>query len=229
VSFRLSLRVQLIVWIVGGLIVFAAAFSVIAYMQLPFAQKEQWRYDNRDESVTRENRIIYVTSNATLIKNERSQPSLKRNDGANSSYDSEQNPWQMKLSDALIAYFTYCLVIVGWVTMKSSEKTVRDIESPQIGLSWGEFKLMGPAQSPASLAIHGFGPAAADLGLVNAGKTRAYLREYYIGLRESDVVGKIPSYPLEGIYLKKIRVEFSLLPTSTRLFRWSGLISKRRP
>src|SRR5262245_23378725 len=40
-------------------------------------------------------------------------------------------PWlceESKFTDLMLAFFTYCLVIVGWFTIRNSERTIRNLE-----------------------------------------------------------------------------------------------------
>src|SRR5579864_83543 len=42
---------------------------------------------------------------------------------------------EMKLTDLALVFFTYCLVVVGWFTMKSNERTSQDIERSHVFLA----------------------------------------------------------------------------------------------
>jgi hypothetical protein len=47
------------------------------------------------------------------------------------TYPSYMPTWlceDTKFTDLLLAFFTYCLVIVGWFTIRSSERTVQNLE-----------------------------------------------------------------------------------------------------
>ena len=42
---------------------------------------------------------------------------------------------EMKLTDLALVFFTYCLVVVGWFTLRSNERTAQDIERSHVFLS----------------------------------------------------------------------------------------------
>lgn len=100
-----------------------------------------------------------------------------------------RHPWlcSAELTDIAIAFFTYCLVVVGWATMRSNEETVRDVESPHVAFHFR-------AQiSPSGRLIVG-------CGIQNGGASRAVLKEWYVGLLQAEPKNRFPNYPTEIPY-----------------------------
>jgi hypothetical protein len=73
-----------------------------------------------------------------------------------------------KITDFLLVYFTYCLVIVGWFTIRSAERTAADVERAYIGITGGEIYIL-PNNRVRVL-----------LKATNQGKTPAYDVEHVI-------------------------------------------------
>jgi hypothetical protein len=93
--------------------------------------------------------------------------------------------WDIRFTDIAVVLFTYCLVVVGYFTMKSSEKTVRDIERAQVSFSW----------SPTPGTKTPAGDVTVEYGIANAGKTRAFLHKAYIDFLADPPAGNTPTYP----------------------------------
>jgi hypothetical protein len=102
---------------------------------------------------------------------------------------------EAKLTDIAIAFFTYCLVIVGWFQLRSNEKTVLDLERAYVS---------------------GGGPNIGQQFIVtvdNYGKTPATLIEYAVEFCD---VTKIPDYPLyDDVGYERIPCRANLKPTAT--------------
>lgn len=72
-----------------------------------------------------------------------------------------------RTTDVLLVFFTYCLVVVGWTTVRSNDRTVRDIERARIyggpNLYW--FQIVAPNRCKLGI------------GFSNQGKTPGFIRE----------------------------------------------------
>src|SRR5262249_16198356 len=55
---------------------------------------------------------------------------------------------EMKFTDLLLAYFTYCLVIVGWFTIRNSERTVQNLERAFLAVGPKIETLSNPGRPP---------------------------------------------------------------------------------
>jgi len=102
---------------------------------------------------------------------------------------------EIKITDIAIAFFTYCLVIVGWFQLRSNEKTVLDLERAYVS---------------------GGGPNIGQHFVVtvdNYGKTPATLIEYAVEFCD---VTKIPDHPLyKDVGYQRIPHRANLRPKTT--------------
>jgi hypothetical protein len=189
VSFRwrFSLRRQFIAWIIGGAIVCLAAFSVIAYVQSNLAEQDHQRQNkSAKQSASHANGAIYVAANsAIIIGSKRDNSNAEENNAYQPSTNGEQNPWQLKLSDALLIYFAYCLVVVGWATMRSGEETQRGLERARF-FPKGFWLNKTSANDPRPTITYGF---------VNIGRSPAIVVFFHIeAVLVGDMGPRIPSY-----------------------------------
>ena len=86
-----------------------------------------------------------------------------------------------RLTDILLVFFTYCLVIVGWATMRSNEDTVKRLERADITPLPGNITLrtiIAQAQvTPGNLPSR----PSATIQLHNSGRTAATILNVRIG------------------------------------------------
>lgn len=89
---------------------------------------------------------------------------------------------EVRVTDIALVYFTYCLVIVGWSTMRSGERTSRDLERAII--------VGGPTANPG----HDEGNMILIPQFANYGRSFALLKEIRIGVSDDEPVSSTPDY-----------------------------------
>jgi len=94
---------------------------------------------------------------------------------------------EAKFTDLLLAYFTYCLVIVGWFTIRNSEKTVQNMERA--------FLSVGPTQITT---LYRSGPTTPFIRMTllvhNTGRTGATVTKIYGEFSRTRPAGDKPIY-----------------------------------
>ena len=87
------------------------------------------------------------------------------------------------MTDIALVFFTYCLVIIGWATMRSNELTMREIERARV--------FAGPYSNVQPLLDGTF-----EIGIqwVNQGRTTGILKELCYRFSLEGPVGKNPDY-----------------------------------
>jgi hypothetical protein len=78
---------------------------------------------------------------------------------------------EYRVTDVLIVFFTYCLVIVGWFGIRSNQRTVRDLERAYL---WPGFGLLVLDREGALIGIH--------LGIRNTGRTAGIIKTVHHAL-----------------------------------------------
>ncbi len=91
---------------------------------------------------------------------------------------------EARVTDIALVYFTYCLVIVGWFTMRSGERTSRDLERAIIG---GGPYIANPSRDAEGNMI--LTPQFA-----NYGRSFALLKEIIIGVSDDEPSSSTPNY-----------------------------------
>jgi hypothetical protein len=89
----------------------------------------------------------------------------------------------VRITDIALVYFTYCLVIVGWFTLRSGERTSRDLERAII--------VGGPTANPGRDAE---GNIILIPQFANYGRSFASLKEIRIGVSDDEPVSSTPDY-----------------------------------
>jgi hypothetical protein len=88
-----------------------------------------------------------------------------------------------RFTDITLVYFTYCLVIVGWFTMRTGERTSKDLERAVI---IGAIK--------ASPARDENGNMVLFPQFINYGRSFALLKEIRIGVSDDEPLSGTPDY-----------------------------------
>jgi len=87
-------------------------------------------------------------------------------------------------TDIALVYFTYCLVIVGLFTLRSGERTSRDLERARLS--------GGPL--PGTIAIFPNDITKFVIGVTNTGRTTATIRNIVVGTSNTEPISAIPNY-----------------------------------
>jgi hypothetical protein len=127
------LHIFFFVWILGGLLaVFVAPVLVkISLCEAPSRQEQRPVHDEKQPSQNNDNaeQINYVTA-------EQKQQSAEQKGKADRFYKYYLNRSgfceEAKLTDIALVFFTYCLVVVGWFTVRSGERSTHQLERPYI-------------------------------------------------------------------------------------------------
>jgi len=98
---------------------------------------------------------------------------------------------ETKFTDLLLAYFTYCLVIVGWFTIRNSERTVQNLERAFLSVSPTKITTLS-----RSANVNGVTAPFVRLTLYvhNTGRTFATITKLYAEFSQTAPDGDTPSY-----------------------------------
>jgi hypothetical protein len=98
---------------------------------------------------------------------------------------------EIKFTDLPIVYFTYCLVVVGWFGIKSSERSVQNLERAFLSVSPSKIMIYyrAPNDAGQTLAF-----VRLTLHVHNAGRTRAVIKKVYGEFSRTAPEGNFPVY-----------------------------------
>jgi hypothetical protein len=99
---------------------------------------------------------------------------------------SETTLCNIRIADLALIYFTYCLVVVGFFTMRSAETSAQQIERAFLFGGGGPVQVIGTH-------VHGI------MHCLNSGRSNAILKEYYFGWSATEPTGT-PTYPPTAIH-----------------------------
>jgi hypothetical protein len=88
---------------------------------------------------------------------------------------------EAKFTDLLLLYFTYCLVIVGWFTIRSGERSTRNLERAYL--------FAGPS-NPKQID----NGVITEVSIENHGRTPGILKEAYAEYSATEPTGTTPIY-----------------------------------
>lgn len=104
-----------------------------------------------------------------------------------------------KIADLALIFFTYCLVVVGYFTIRRGEKNVRDLERA--------IMLGGPTmveQIPAGPNVFTSGisenRAFFKMGVQNYGRTPGLLKKYFVQFSTAEPLGTVAEYGVGETY-----------------------------
>ena len=98
---------------------------------------------------------------------------------------------EIKFTDLLLAYFTYCLVIVGWFGIRSAERTVRNLERAFLSVGPAKItKLYRGADDNGYTAPF----IRLTLHVFNTGRTAAVIKNIYGEFSQAPPSGDKPVY-----------------------------------
>ena len=108
---------------------------------------------------------------------------------------------EARLTDVALVFFTYCLVIVGWATMRTTDVGARQIERAFLFLGTQDHQLAGTVLK-------------ATLTAANSGRSPGVLSEFYIAQPPQSRRGGLPiRVPTQTVLPKKLT---SFVPRRTR-------------
>jgi hypothetical protein len=98
---------------------------------------------------------------------------------------------ETKFTDLLLAFFTYCLVIVGWFTIRNSERTVQNLERAFLAVGATKIqKNLRPADDQGYTSPF----VRMTLYVHNTGRTGAIITKVYGEFSETPPAGNKPIY-----------------------------------
>jgi hypothetical protein len=131
-----------------------------------------------------------------------SQKVTAQNDtnNAGSEHELPRHTWlcDVHITDIFLLYFTFCLVIIGYFTMRSADRTVKNTERAIIfgGPIGHHPNFPAPRPNPAK-------PYSLAVGVTNYGRTIGILKEFYIEFSLIEPTEKKAVYdPLKGMLIK---------------------------
>ncbi len=139
----------------------------------------------RDGHPQGEQRAADQTPNSPewIGKAEQQQPDRQNERSANSGDRNWVPQWlcgDVKATDWALIFFTYCLVLVGWFTMRSNENVLRDIERAHL--------FAGPYHGQITVADN---KIAIPIAVDNNGRTTGFLKEFYGEFSATEPTGKV--------------------------------------
>jgi hypothetical protein len=111
----------------------------------------------------------------------------------------------LKLTDVALVFFTYCLAVVGWATMRNDARNVRDLERATL--------FAGPAATANGVIINP-GGTAVHVSVTNYGRSPGMLKELFAEFSTTEPMGDKCVYG-KGIGGKKISLDVVVLPDAT--------------
>jgi hypothetical protein len=95
---------------------------------------------------------------------------------------------EARMTDILIAYFTYCLAIVGWFGIRSDQRTVEDLERAYLWPGFGKSEPIAPHGRRWFVRVH------------NTGHTAGVIQTVYhaLVLEEDFKAGRFTYEPFDG-------------------------------
>jgi hypothetical protein len=136
-----SLRWRLFSWILVGFLLFVVAPLAIVQSSCPQSEKSIWTVKGKKQSGEDQKGSDDFGSSLII---EQQNPNEKNGNASKHDFRDYLPSWlcgETKVTDVLLAFLTYCLVIIGWFGIRSSERTTRELErayifaTPQIDAS----------------------------------------------------------------------------------------------
>jgi hypothetical protein len=101
----------------------------------------------------------------------------------------------LKVTDLALVYFTYCLVVVGWFTLRSNERALQEIERARVSLSTLKFSRLG-----GDIRDRNKVPTV-TVGFTNHGKTVARVIDVRLDMRVTGSLPRKPAYSNRHFYV----------------------------
>lgn len=168
---RLSLGPQLAFWITLGFVIFLIAPLFLKESYCPPKGPTAGAIERNGGSPYNEDRGDPVWKFIHLEKAQ-AENQQRKPDTSNHRWPPTWICEETKFTDFLLAYFTYCLVIVGWFTIRSNERTSIDMRRAYI---FGTPQIMDPTPGPVSRA----GNIAIEIMAQNYGETPGTIVVFY--------------------------------------------------
>lgn len=164
----LSLRVMFVLLIGIGIIVFLALIGLGTWLSYP-TQTDTTQQPAHTEKRAEQPHNVPANIIGTIIMAAPSEAPPSGTKGADGAQKPEQKSfgfWDATVTDLALVFFTYCLVIVGWATMRSNESTLQEIERGRLF----------SGVEPSTIRNNG-GLLAVGLSLQNHGRTTGFMKE----------------------------------------------------
>jgi hypothetical protein len=136
-----SLRWRLFGWILGGFVVFVVIPLGTVQSLCPPKEKDVWTIKGQKQSAQNQQGTNDFRNRLIIQKQETEHDRKNTHTDNLSNYLPSWLCGETKVTDILLAFLTYCLVIVGWFGIRSSERSTRELErayifgTPQIDTS----------------------------------------------------------------------------------------------
>jgi hypothetical protein len=183
---KLSLSLQFWAWIVGGIIIaWIGLYGLDQYCNATATLSEK-ATDRGGAKAQQHSHLGNQPAPLRLLAYEEKEPRAQRQDA---SENENKKSWSrsvlcdLKITDIAIAFFTYCLAVVGWFTIRSNEQTVMNLERALLAV--------GPTQitryaTPPKVTL--------KLNVHNTGRTSATIFEVCGQFSRAPPVGDKPDY-----------------------------------
>jgi hypothetical protein len=188
---KVPLSIQFSGWIALGLIMIAGfllASETICFAPLEGSKRDQSSRETNNWPGTLGQLIDEPILRDIALSNPQQTDTESHNDAPNQKV-SQANPYPLicdaKITDLGIMFFTYCLVVVGWFTLKSNERTLQDIEGARIFVAENINYKRTPNAIPDTGDI-----VKVQFALKNHGKTLAILTKIEAEVR---IVTELPT------------------------------------
>ena len=151
-------------------------------------------------------------------------------------YEQDQSitPWicDFSIGDLAFAFFTYCLVIVGWAMLRSAAENVRAVEGANVFFALGDQTGMHDDTFDGAIQAS------------NTGRSPAFLIEYFIAFSPTEPAGAKPAYEHNGTFyserldlvipagkavdLRPVQVDVATEPYVFGFFRYRDIFRRMR-
>jgi hypothetical protein len=193
----LSLQAKFYLLIAVGVVVFVALVGLGTWLSYP-SQTGPAKQSARTEKNAEHPYNVPPNVIGTLVMaapREAASADAERSDSPQKAEQKSFGFWDATVTDLALVLFTYCLVIVGWATMKSNEQTLRILESSQVSILLSE-------EDDALKAGFRRADLNPDVGqrlpvswqLFNSGRTVAFIDLVRAAYRLAPVIPEAPPY-----------------------------------
>jgi hypothetical protein len=187
----ISLRFAFVYWIAGGLLLFVVLPLWVKQSSCPPKEPNIWTIEGQRNTTHNQGGSDEI--NNVLIAEQ------KKTDTKKNYLDNLYSPtWlceETKFTDLLLAYFTYCLVIVGWFGIRSNELTIQNLERAFLAVGPTKIRLDWVRQPGKTVYVQGE-PLETAVGLYihNTGRTGATIKKVYGEFSKEAPSGDVPRY-----------------------------------
>lgn len=136
-----TLHGQFLALLALPVVFFVLAGGYYSFVCLPENRNRAEQSRQQQESANDGQQIIFTPIGPLLVPPKHQRQAIWPNDRGDSE-NQEGSPFcDTRFTDVLLVIFTYCLVVIGWVGIRSSELTLRSLERADLSLLLGDHEL----------------------------------------------------------------------------------------